>query len=90
MERDAEAPLREFFHQEKNVISGLEGLLREAGGGAVSDEEVFATYRAIGCQSFSMWEVSVHRLVGGACAETAKLARDVLGVDEDSEVVDGA
>lgn len=77
MEEDPDATLAAFFAGHKNGMSGLEGLLRETGQEGVEDDEVFATYRAMGCQSFSMWEVSVHRIVTGTCSEAQKLAREM-------------
>lgn len=77
MEEDTEGTIAAFFAGHKNGMSGLEGLLRETGQEGVEDEEVFATYRAIGCQTFSMWEVSVHRIVAGTCSEAKKLAREM-------------
>lgn len=82
MEENPEEPLTDFFDGHKNGMAGLEGILRETGKEEVMDEEVFATYRAMGCQTFSMWEISIHRIVAGACGEAEKLARE-LGVQVD-------
>lgn len=82
MRHDSKATLKAFLDGHKNGTSGLEGVLRATGEEKVMDDEVFATYRAMGCQTFSMWEISIHRIVAGTCAEAEKLARD-LGIDID-------
>jgi hypothetical protein len=82
MIEDPEAVLDQFFQEETNVSSGLEGVLRESGEEEITDLHIFETYRAIGCQSFDMWSTSVHRIVMGACAEVETLAAAVASHSE--------
>jgi hypothetical protein len=74
--------LARFVREQKHCSSGLEGCLRPTGREKVTDMEVFETYRAIGCQTVAMYEVSVHRVVSGACVEAVKLAGAIYGNDE--------
>lgn len=56
--------MKAFFDSQTNHMSGLEYILRNDQDTAVTDFEVFDTYRAMGYQSFDLWEISMHRQVG--------------------------
>jgi hypothetical protein len=51
------------------------GRVRYQGGLQVTDEQVWSTYRAIGCQTFTAWETSIHRNVDAVYAEVVVMAK---------------
>ena len=67
-------------------MSGLEYLLRPSGGEDVLDADIFTTYRAMGCQSFTRWEVGIHRVVQGVRAEVERMAEG-LRLDDDNQAI---
>lgn len=75
-----------FLKSSTHCATSIEALLRgeddDDEDSDITDQQVFDTYRAIGCQTFTEWEISVHREVNAVWLVVEQVATE-KGLDVD-------